>query len=694
MSQEGDDVIVAFFSSGALEEFESRLASLASGKAVKYKTVLYALQSISGWSEEDRTGWALENEGIPEQEPFVLDVELWPLEERVDERARLWQSFEKWSQEIGIRTLDSVKTEGLSIFRIQCDRSQLDQLLHHRDVRTVDLPPRYTLGIDVLTTDVQSIPSPQHPPEGAPGVVVLDSGITTGHPLLGPAVGEAASFIDGKDPSDENGHGTLVAGLALFRDVETKVRNGDLNPHLWLFSGRILDADNSCEADFVENRVSKAVEYFVGEYGCRVFNLSIGDLNKPYLGKHIKGLAYTLDTLSRKHRVLFVVSTGNAIGSQLHGLEWRDRYPGYLTSEGWSIIDPAPALNVLTVGSLARYDSTTNSQRYLNDPSEVPIARRDQPSPFTRHGNSVGHAIKPDLVDYGGNWAVMTRAGANNLVANSGLGELSTNMDFVRGHPLADESGTSMAAPKVANLAATILAEIPDANPNLIRALLVCHAEIPTPSSDLIEEKDDRRRVCGYGMVDSRALIRSLEDETTLIANESISDGRNQFFELPVPDSFLTSGRRLRTITVALAYSPAVRSTRIAYRATRISFRLVAAGSLDQVVTTFNKATDREEYERIPELSTANVGPNARDKGTVQGATWEYRQFSRNSKLRNNRLFLVVTRNDFPWGENLSSSEEGYSLAVCFRDRDNERPLLYSQIQTRLQSRVRARVRV
>jgi hypothetical protein len=39
----------------------------------------------------------------------------------------------------------------------------------------------------------------------------LDSGLTTGHPLLAPAVGDAQSFLPGKDAANEHGHGTIVA---------------------------------------------------------------------------------------------------------------------------------------------------------------------------------------------------------------------------------------------------------------------------------------------------------------------------------------------------------------------------------------------------------------------------------------------------------------------------------------------------
>lgn len=694
ISQEGDDVVVAFVSTAALESFEARLASLAGGERVKYKEVLYALQGIDGWSADDRMGWALRQEGLPAEASFVLDLELWPLEDHPEERTQLWQSFENWLTEQGIEKIDAVKHAGLSLYRVRCDHAQAERILHHRDIRTADLPPRYGLELSLLSVDIQNLPEITPPPENAPGVVILDSGLTAGHPLLAPAVGDAQSFLPGKDATDENGHGTLVAGLALYGDVENALRNGDLRPMLRLFSGRILDERNENETGFVENQIAEAVQYFHSEYGCRIYNLSFGDRNKPYIGKHLKGLSYTLDTLSRDLGVLFVVSAGNVLGSQLDGDAWPNRYPEYLTEPDWAIVEPAPALNVLTVGSLARHDQTTNSQRYSGDPAEVPVARRDQPSPFSCHGHSVAGAIKPELVAYGGNWAVNTRAGANMLVPNSGLGELTTHRGFASGRLFADESGTSMAAPHVAHLATTLLAEHPEADANLIRALLVVNAAMPNACSTLLADNEALRKVCGYGQVDAQALSRSLENAVTLMARDRIANKRHHFYEVPIPDEFMSGGRRPREIAVALAHTPFVRSTRIAYKATRLDFRLVAAEDLDHAAAVFNRATDRDQYERIAELSKASVGPQARDKGTVQTSTWRFTQFTNRSTLRNKRLFVVVTRNDFPWGESHSAAEEDYALVVCLRDRENEQARLYTEIRNRLQTRTRARARV
>lgn len=697
VSQEDETVVIGFATNAALAQFEARLTGMASGEYVTNKEVIFALQSIDCWDAGNRQGWALKQQGFPEKEDFLLDVELWPLEASVDTRNQAWEKFERWLSEQNIAKRDQIKKPELTLYRLSCTREEAEQLLRHRDIRSVDLPPSFGLERELIFQDINQFPEITDPGEQAPSVVVLDSGLAVGHPLLKAAVGEAKSFLPTEGAHDENGHGTHVSGLALYGDIERHLRAKNFVPSLRLFSGRILDKNNENATGFVENHIEEAVRYFVNEHACKVFNLSFGDNNKPYLGGHLKGLSVTLDILSRELGILFVVSAGNHRISEdsPDGLEWRDQYPRYLLKDAWRIIEPAPALNALTVGSLARYNQTYNSQSYSLDPAEIPIAQPDQPSPFTRSGGSVDGAIKPELVAYGGNWALNARASYALLDITAGLGVVSTSHQFVSGKPFTVHCGTSMAAPQVAHLAASILREHPAATADFLRAHLCLNAVVPKASQQLIEHNKAFRAVLGYGQVDETALHRSLERAATLISDGRIENKRHHFYEIPIPTDFASGGKkRLREIAVALAYTPHVRSTRIKYRASRIDFRLVAARDLAHVTTMFNKATQKEDYKSIKELDGATIGQTVRSKGTVQADFWRFLQFSLNSKLRTQKLFVVVTRNDFPWGESLCDSEESYSLVVSLRDKENPKARLYSQIKAQLEARIPVRVRV
>jgi len=93
-----------------------------------------------------------------------------------------------------------------------------------------------------------------------------------------------------------------------------------------------------------------------------------------------------LDVLSRRHNILFVVSTGNFCGSDNPPMpinSWRDEYPEYLIAEQSAIIDPAPAMTVLTVGSISRHNASYDTQRF-------PEIQQLSPAAETSHHRSRG----------------------------------------------------------------------------------------------------------------------------------------------------------------------------------------------------------------------------------------------------------------------------------------------------------------
>jgi hypothetical protein len=684
LSQEDGGFALAFATEQALENFEARLASLIEGGRIKYPSIIYALQALDMWSPLDRTGWALKEIGSPGNEPFYLDVELWPLELQ-GELASMRRAFEAWLKENQIQVLDNINQPGLVAYRVKTDSAGLEKILHYRDVRLADLPPKAGIDNQLLRLDIQDISNVPAPSDDAPLVAVLDSGIASSHPLLAPAIGDARGFLpEGDNADDEHGHGTLVAGIALYDDVEACALSKQFIPQIRLLSGRILDANGNSDSRFIENIVDEAVRYFYENYGCRIFNLSYGDLNKPYQGGRVRGLAYTLDRLSRELDVLFVVPTGNIIGPDL---TWVGNYPDYINEHG-PLIDPAPALNVLTVGSIARYDLTNNSVRRPQDVAERPIARLDQPSPFTRSGPSVKGAIKPEIVAYGGNQAL----GRSGMITAQGLGELSTNKDFASGRVLSQICGTSFAAPHISHLAARLLYDRPDAGVNLIRALMIANAKIPSPSFNLLGNDYDRAaQLVGYGSIDVSGIYRSTEDHILLIAESRLINKHNHFYEIPIPDSFYNEGKRSRRreITVALAHCPPVRTTRIDYKASRFTFKLIKAANLEEAVASADKET-RGESETNSELGGEKYayGSRARSQGTVQATTWAIK------RSNNNRLFVIVTRNDPGWGGALTNTEEPYALVIRMVDREYSAAKLYTQVKAKLQAREQARPRV
>ncbi|MEP7338541.1 MAG: S8 family peptidase, partial [Acidobacteriota bacterium] len=550
ISQEDENVVLTFADAKGQEEFEARLTTMSQGGTPVRAELFYGMQSFDRWTPENRTGWALKTEGFPSTDPVVLDVELWPLLKGNDRKAMV-EAFEIWLQQNNINVLDRVSQQEIILYRVRGGLNAVKFLLEHRDVRTVDLPPKYGFDRHLLQMDVMNIPEVLPPPGNAPGIVVLDTGIAENHPLLKPAIGDAQSFIPDFPASDTEGHGTHVAGIALYDDVEACLIAGSFVPELRLFSGRILDDSGDNTTGFVENQVAEAVRYFKKNYGCKVFNLSLGDKRKPYQGGHIRGLAVMLDILAREEEVLFVVCAGNFEGTDTVPQDWLRDYPTYLTSVEARLLDPATALNVLTVGSIARYDQSFYSQRNPKDPAVVPIARHRQPSPFTRCGPSANGVVKPEVVSFGGNTGFNTQS---RWPDDTGLKELSTSISFASGRLVEERKGTSQAAPHIAHLAAMLLGELPQASPNLLRALLVAHARHHESWSSLLES-EELWKVCGYGEISPECLFRSTEQQLTLMAEDVIEDRRHHFYAIPVPEDFFDGPTRAREITIALAYT-------------------------------------------------------------------------------------------------------------------------------------------
>lgn len=686
VSQEGHEVVLAFATAAALNLVEERLATLARDGRVTRKELLFVIDAFEHWTPEDRKGSALAEQGLPQEGLCTLDVELWP-QDLPARRQSTMESFTAFAREQGAEILDRVTSPSLLMVRLRCSREAAEQVFRYRDARTVDLPPRWGLAVGTVTADVNRFPEPTQPGADAPRIAVLDSGLVTGQPLLAPAVGHAQGYVlPHSSPDDADPwHGTSVAGLALYGDIEAAIEGGGFIPSLFVVSGRVFNHDGDDQTEFVENAVERAVRDLHAEFGCKVFNLSYGDLNKVYDRGHVRGLAYTLDRLTRELGVLFVVSTGNLTADGLPA-DPLANYPDYLLQEHARLLDPATALNAVTVGGIARHEATRGQQVRPHLIDDRPIARAGHPFPLTRSGPSINGAIKPDFVEHAGNLAVVQLTGRTT---HRGLGVVTTNGGFAAGAAFREEIGTSFAAPAVAHRAAKLLRRVPDASHNLLRALLGAHAGWPSPSVSLLNPNDNAEgcekltRLVGYGCINDGALEQSLDNVVSLICEEQIGNDRCQFYAIPIPDELWDGRPRTREVTVALAYSPVVRTTRLDYRMTKLKFSLVVANNLEEVAAAFQHNRD----EGMPERDYNRwLSGKARQAGTLQVSRWTFKQ------RPPGQLFIVVTRQDKPWSI-VTDDLEPYALCVSIADRSNLDSRLYAQVQALLRARIEQRAR-
>ena len=172
----------------------------------------------------------------------------------------------------------------------------------------------------------------------------------------------------------------------------------------------------------------------------------------------------------------------------------------------------------------------------------------------------------------------------------------------------------------------------------------------------------------------------------SLICEEQIGNDRCQFYAIPIPDELWDGGRRTREVTVALAYSPVVRTTRLDYRMTKLKFNLVVANDLDEVAAAFQRDRD----QGLPERDTNRwLSGEARQAGTLQVSRWRFQQRPQG------QVHVVVTRQDAGWST-VGDELEPYALCVSIADRSNAQSRLYAHVQAILRARIdqRARARV
>ena len=180
-------------------------------------------------------------------------------------------------------------------------------------------------------------------------------------------------------------------------------------------------------------------------------------------------LTERLDKLIRELGLVVTVCAGNHAVDLLsvtmeNGANVLADYPRYTLAETARIAEPATAALALTVGSIARSDApqTLSGVARVGDQA---VAGVGELSPFSRTGPGAFRGVKPDVVDYGGNWIVND---AGQLDAyNAGVGVISLGANAT-GRLFAVSTGTSFAAPRVARLAADIWTAYADASANLV----------------------------------------------------------------------------------------------------------------------------------------------------------------------------------------------------------------------------------
>ncbi len=701
LSEDLDNTIV-LFSPDQLVEFRNRIGAysepVVEGKKYpRYLWIANLTEDMKLWGRENRIGRKLQNLDIDSKREYYFDVELWVYGTNEENQRRL-TVFVQFIIKNGGRVTDQYIGEDLLLARVRAFGSILDLILENGNVREVDLPPEPAMEMpEYYHSKIDNFPNPIDTPEDdSPGICVIDSGMAVGHPVLANAVGDARTFpITLGTEIDENGHGTMVSGLALYGDVEACINTLNFSPQMFLYSAKVTNAENRFDDEsLIVTQMEQAIQYYVNNFNCRVFNISLADPELVYADGKPSLWASTLDNLVKEYDIVLVVSVGNVPVTTYSGRDAelvRADYPSYLLNDESRILEPSTAVNVLSVGSICLSNSSFHAGRQPGD-LIIPIGEINMPSPFTRCGPGVNEAIKPDIVEYGGNsaWHASQR---RFLQSDPGLDIVSTNHDFHTGL-FAAMNGTSFSTPRVAHLAGLILKKYPGISANLVRALIANSAEIPEITKARFESEEDIQKLYGYGLPDEERALFSTDNRVLLMAEDVIATDVIHIYEIPIPDVFrITKGER--KITICLAYDPPVRHTRKDYIGVNMEFRLIRGRTTSQIFDWYSEHRV-DETDPIPPRYNCNLQPTIKKRGggTLYKATF---RFSQNRALEDypGDVFHLLVKSKKGWASSDIFPNQRYAVTVSIEHLGVQIDfynILRSQV--RLDTRDRGRIRI
>lgn len=497
------------------------------------------------------------------------------------------------------------------------------------------------------------------PPNDAPAVCVLDTGVNRGHPLLVDLLNErdhdTVRAEWGKDDSFQGTtHGTLMAGLAAYGDLTPVLESSDsVALTHWLESVKVLPRLGSNEPELYGSITQEAIsraEINAPERQ-RVFAMAVTAPDSPdftELGKPTAWSAaldsYTSGAMDDDDaKRLVCVSGGNA------WLQKRSEYPS--KNELTSLEDPAQSWNVLTVGACTAMDIVTDHNGDIV-PEATCIAPRGGLSPHSATSclwtskESRHWPLKPDVVFEGGNVA----ADANgNREERDSICLLTTNSD-IQQRLFAPFWATSAATALAARMAAHIQAEYPEFWPETVRALMVHSAEW-APEMLRDAKKGNKGHIAhilrrfGHGQPNLARALASARSRATLICQDSLrpfekTDGSLRtkdmmLYRLPWPKSLLQENCALNVkLRITLSYfiepNPGSRMVNSKYRYAGCNLRFLVQTATEKSVDNFiarvsNAISDdeRDSYEKPDDTTDGwTLGDDLRCRGSIHCDTW------------------------------------------------------------------------
>ncbi len=545
----------------------------------------------------------------------------------------------------------------------------------------------------------------ESPGQSAPVVCIVDSGVTSGNPFLTPVSHDdlLKSFLRRAptQPFDGFGHGSGVASLAAYYALN--LHSGATNAgKVWVAGARILDANNKVEEERLLSKVlTEVVETFV-PLGVRIFNLSVNVINRKWnveakrTTPRTSWIARTIDRLSREKDIVFVVSVGNIPTDEVRAyLADGKSYPMYFAEEEAALLDPAQAALALTVGAVA-------SGTLVVGPAgaATAIAERNQPSPFTRCGPGISREVKPELVDYGGNYVHDPNGG--QVRASPGTDVMMASHQLTPA--IAHNSGSSFAAPRIAHKLAVVLDDLQslglaDISAPLLKAFLVNSADWGRLGREFeqFRQRLDAvqanlwRLVVGYGLPDAGHATDCDPFSAVLYYQGALEPDRVAYFDVPVPVALADANDGTKRLTVTLVHSPEVQRWGLErYLGTTMKWRMFRGDvSREEIIAAMSieDGSDGDAQPERPDELHGTLGVTLRSRGCVQHDIFEWNRYQAHYSAGTYTLAVAAYKK---WTR--KTSEVPYAFVVRLED-TTRATQVYTEVQNilaQIQVQVRA----
>lgn len=513
------------------------------------------------------------------------------------------------------------------------------------------------------------------PDNDAPRVCLIDSGIQEEHRMITDAIETANSksyLSDDASVADivpGGGHGTKVAGAVLFGNAIPKT--GGHKHSLWIQNAKVLDNNGWLPEELYPPELMHNI---VDDYqDTKIFNLSINS-KRPCKTVHMSEWAATIDSISHTKDRLFIISAGNISSSNptasnpgilQHLLAGRN-YPEYLLEAASRIANPAQSCFALTVGSIGNIK--------YNDADRESFADKDEPSSLSRTGPGIWKMIKPDIVEYGGDY--IREKNQNPLISTLPVTSAEVvKTTFDGNNAIGYDVGTSYAAPKVSHIAGAILNEIPAASSNLLRTLIVQSARLPedkfrSPSIDNI-------RMYGYGIPSKIRATQNFTQRITLTAESTIAAKQAEIYTVKIPADLRGVGDEYDIlIEVTLAFTAKTRRTRRqtrSYLSTCLDWQSSKFGeTYNQFKARVSQYSEGDEIEEGDDNVENNIPWCIRESiawGTVKGLRRQDSSLQKDWLVAKSynlpEEFSIAVIGHKGWEKDITE-EVPYSIAVSF----------------------------